>query len=116
MMLRTSAGSTFVIKKIPSAVGSFPAALIWRAPTSTYACFRTSLNSGYDTAFFTANRTNGFSRYLNAASRLSLTDCMLHEHITRTLVNKFTLLRLCCDATIAFLAQFWYRLMAVMLL
>jgi hypothetical protein len=79
-----------VIKEIPSSLGSFPTALICAIATSTYACFRDSLNSGKDTLFLTANLTSGFNKYLNAAKRLVFTDCIMISHITRKIVTIFT--------------------------
>jgi hypothetical protein len=35
----------------------------------------------------TAIRINGFSKYLKAASRSSLTDCVIHQHITTVLLS-----------------------------
>jgi len=104
-MSRTALVSIFAIKEIPSMVGSLPAASNCFLATSTYACFRTSLNSGKATAFLTAIRTNGFSKYLKAASRFSLTDCVIHQHITTVLLSEFTLLVNCCVAAVCFAAK-----------
>ncbi|MGO9721623.1 MAG: hypothetical protein ACLPOA_13825, partial [Methylocella sp.] len=50
------------------------------------------------TAFLTANRTNGLSKYLYAANKFLLTDCVIFEHITTFLLFHFTLLGQCCGA------------------
>ncbi len=97
-MSRTSFVSIFAINEIPSIVASLPEVTNCFLRHIHVRLLQDFAELGKATAFLTAIRTNGFNKYLKAASKFSLTDCVIAEHITTVLLLQFTLLRKCCIA------------------